>query len=458
MKFRALAARAGGIQLFARRVRLAQAQIVLDRAVKQVGVLVDRGNPRAQVVARHVAKIHAVDPHGAPQGIVEAQQKARDRRLSGARTSDDRDPLAPGHRKRETRVHRFPLTRIGEADIVEFERGTVGRVRRRARTGRLRHRRPGFENAHDRLGRRLAHHAGIELRAHVAQRAEQFDAHHQDDQKRCEFHLAGLDAPGADGERRGRADGDRGVGHAAAQRACRVDPHRAAGEVRGPPGEDPAPGPALPEHLECRQPLHRVEELRRERRVGPRAFQARTAIQMDQRRRKNQRDQRRRDQDRGDGQVEKGHEAEDADRGEDRDQQGRKELTEIDLELLDAVARGKGHVAGPFAAEPCRTERDHLVVDRPAYRELNLRGRPVRNHDPRELEKTAQHDHRSDQRERPRQGVEIRPLENKRDQPAQQGQPGNAGGRGRESENDGKGEPAAHAQRERPEPGVRIHD
>ncbi len=61
------------------RIRLAEAQILLDRAVEQIGVLMDHGDLAAQGFRIERAHIPAADPHHPRLRIEQAQQEARDR-------------------------------------------------------------------------------------------------------------------------------------------------------------------------------------------------------------------------------------------------------------------------------------------------------------------------------------------------------------------------------------------
>ena len=61
-----------GVDLLGRRVGLAEAQILLDRAVKQVGVLADHGEPASQVVEAERANVVAADADAPLLGVVEA--------------------------------------------------------------------------------------------------------------------------------------------------------------------------------------------------------------------------------------------------------------------------------------------------------------------------------------------------------------------------------------------------
>ena len=69
----------GGFELGLGRIRLAEAQILLDRAVEQIGVLVHHGDLAAQRLGIEGADILAADPHHPGLRVEEAQQQPGDR-------------------------------------------------------------------------------------------------------------------------------------------------------------------------------------------------------------------------------------------------------------------------------------------------------------------------------------------------------------------------------------------
>src|SRR5438445_5153509 len=95
----------------------------------------------------------------------------------------------------------------------------------------------------------------------LAQRPEDLDAEHQDDQERGHRHGAGADAPGSERQSpRGPHRDDR-VGDAARERVASEHPHRAPEELASAQLELAGARPALAKGLERRQTLHRVEEV-----------------------------------------------------------------------------------------------------------------------------------------------------------------------------------------------------
>ena len=99
-------------------VGAAEAQVVLDRAVEQVGVLRDHGDHAADRVGIERAQILAADADGAGLRIVQAQQQAHDGGFAGAAGADDADALAGGDGERQAAMRRAAAAGIGEADVA----------------------------------------------------------------------------------------------------------------------------------------------------------------------------------------------------------------------------------------------------------------------------------------------------------------------------------------------------
>jgi hypothetical protein len=186
-------------------------------------------------------------------------------------------------------VGRLVDARIGETHVLEGDRGREpGRCILATRVvSNQRLRTQDFEYL---LRRRLAQHAVVQQHAQLAQRPEHFDAHHQDDQQHFEAHGSFGHPVGAQRQRRGGAHGDAGIGNAARQRVGRQHPHGAAEHFVGALGKQARPRGALPERLERRQTLDRIQELGGESAVGPAAGPTRGAVPGDERRRRHQGD------------------------------------------------------------------------------------------------------------------------------------------------------------------------
>src|SRR6185369_6810152 len=113
----------GGPELVGARVGLAHADVVLDGAVKEPGVLADEGDAASHLVEAQLAQIAAADRHPAAVRVVEPEQQPRDRRLARAARPDDRDPLARAHTEAQLDVRRTPGSGIGERDALEGHAG-----------------------------------------------------------------------------------------------------------------------------------------------------------------------------------------------------------------------------------------------------------------------------------------------------------------------------------------------
>ena len=87
--------------LLPRGVGLAEAQIVLDRAVEQIGVLPHDGDLGARRFRVERLEIDAADPHRARLRVVEPQQQNGYRRLSAPARPDNADALARRDLKRK---------------------------------------------------------------------------------------------------------------------------------------------------------------------------------------------------------------------------------------------------------------------------------------------------------------------------------------------------------------------
>ena len=434
----------------------AHADVGLDRAVEQEGVLVDDRDHAADLLERQLAQVVAAEADRALDRIVEAQQQAHDRRLAAARRADHADALARRHREAETVMHQARGAGIAEAHAFERE-ARRERLRQRRRR-RVLDQRPAVENLVEALRRRHADHALVQHRAQLAHRAEDLDAQHQDDEQRRQLHRAGLDPERAERERGGRAAGDRAVGDAARQHVGRQHPHGALEQALGLAVQVVAARLALVERLQRREALDRIEELGGEGRVGLLAIQRARDVELVPQRRREQGDQREHQHDRRDRQVDEGDGREDQDRRQQGDQELRQELAEIGLELLDPVDQRQRERAGALAPDRARAERGDLLVDDAAQRHLHPRGGLVRDHGAPMLEHAAQHHHRRDGGGRQQQLREALAGEQGADQPAQQAEARDAEGAGDETDQHGPGDAQPDAAGEGPKPRLDMHD
>ena len=156
-------------------------------------------------------------------------------------------------------------------------------------------------------------------------------------------------------------------------------------------------------------------------------------------------------------QIHEGDEREDEQRCEGGHEELRKILTEVHLELLHALHEGEHHVAGARAREVGGTERRHLSVERLPQMLLHAGGGVMRDHRAAVVERAAQ-----DQggRRQPDGGGE-RPErftgQHATQEPAEKGEPSDAGGDGGEADEDGGGDSTADADGQRPESRVQVH-
>ena len=106
----------------------------MDRAAEQPGVLQHHAEQVAQVAARHVVGVDAVDQDAAVVDLVEAQEEVDEGRLAGAGGTDDGHGLAGLHVEREIVDER----RVGQvAERHVFERDVAARVLENDRRDRV---------------------------------------------------------------------------------------------------------------------------------------------------------------------------------------------------------------------------------------------------------------------------------------------------------------------------------
>ena len=113
----------GGGEVRLAGVGAAEAEVVLDGAVEQVGVLRHHGDhlPHGARVER--AQVMPADPHRAALRVVQAEQQANDGGLAGAAGSDDADAFSGGNAEGQAVMRGAPAAGIGEAHGVERDAG-----------------------------------------------------------------------------------------------------------------------------------------------------------------------------------------------------------------------------------------------------------------------------------------------------------------------------------------------
>jgi len=124
----------GGAHFVVGRTLAAVGDVVVDRAGEQPGVLQHHAEQVAQVVARHVVRVDAVDSNATVVDLVEAQEQVHERRLARAGGADDRHGLAGLDVQREV------LDERSVRDVAErhvFERDVAARVLQHDRRDRV---------------------------------------------------------------------------------------------------------------------------------------------------------------------------------------------------------------------------------------------------------------------------------------------------------------------------------
>ena len=438
------------LELGGGRGRPSHPKVLGDRAVEEIGVLVDHRHERAQVGQRQIPDVAPAHDHAALLRVMEAEQEARHGRLPRAARSDDRHPLTRPGREGQALVRRAAAARIAEGHLFEGDRrGQARNVGDGA--GRSGDGRPHRQERQHALCRGKAEHALVEQHAEVPQWAEHLDAQHEDDQQGLEGHDARSDAVHAPAEGDGRAKGDAHVRDAAGQRVRSEHAHRRLEQLAAPRRQERGAHPALAERLQRAQPLERVQELSPERAVGPLAREAPRTVPPVPEGRRQQRHHRRAEQDERDRQVEPRHEGEDQHGRQGRHTQLRQILTEVHLELLHAFDHGQDDVARPRRREVRRAQGEHVRVHPLAQARLDAGRRGVGDHRPGVVESAAEADGERHSRDRSDQGLERHPGQDPPEQPAQETEARDPGGHGQETQEDGRQDAGSHPGREGPE-------
>ena len=119
------------LDILARAVGPAVADVVVDRVVEQHRVLRHHADRGPQAVLRHLTDILAIDPHAAGGHVVEAEQDARHRRLAGPARPHDRHGVARCHAEIDV-VQDRPRLLVVEVDMVEHDLAAAHLQRRGA--------------------------------------------------------------------------------------------------------------------------------------------------------------------------------------------------------------------------------------------------------------------------------------------------------------------------------------
>ena len=443
-----------GLDLGVLGVGLAEPQVLLDRAMEKRGVLLHEGDLSAHGLGIERAQVVAADPDRTRLRIVEPEEEARDRGFAGAARADDADAFPGRYREGEAVMGGTAGTGIGEADVLEGE----GRLyRRRPGARRVLHRCLGFEEGGDAEGRRLPHHALVQDRPQVPERAENLGPGHEHDEEGAEAHEPVRHAIGTHAEGHGSSDRDGHVGDAAGHGAGRQHPHGAVRELARFLRQHAAVGGTLAEGLERRQTLDGIEELGTEGLERPLARQARAPVETVEEHGQEEAEEGCRDHDACYRQVPPGDDGEDREWGQACDAELRQILPEEGLQLLDPVDDREHDPAGALAREPGGAEGGYLVVEGGAQVLLDPCGRAVCCHGAEMLEGPAQQDRGRDRRRGKGQGRRWRTRDDARQQPAEEDEARDPHTGGNEAGQDLDGELYPHAAHHVPETLVEIH-
>ena len=152
--------------------RVAEADVVGDRAREQVHVLQHQAEQPAHVGEIELADVDAVDRDPAARHVVEPQQQVDQRRLARAGGADDADALAGADLEADVLEHQVVVV-VGEPDVVEARCGPAPGAGRRAGARRRLDRHRLVEQLEDPLGRGHRRLQDVELLRHVADRPEE---------------------------------------------------------------------------------------------------------------------------------------------------------------------------------------------------------------------------------------------------------------------------------------------
>ncbi len=214
-EFQRLRAACGDAHFLVGGVRLADAEVVGERAVEQQRLLEHHADVPPQRGQLQAADIHAVDLDDAGLRVEGAVQKRDRRRFAGAGRADQRDGLAGQGGKRNV-LDRGPLAVIGKRDVVEFDE--AGEAAGIHRAGPVAHRGHRVQHVEEFLQARRLHEHAVDEAHHL------FELLDQHGRKTHEHHdLADRGLPlsvqvDADGEDRQHRDGGGGAGDDGDQR------------------------------------------------------------------------------------------------------------------------------------------------------------------------------------------------------------------------------------------------
>jgi hypothetical protein len=207
----------GRLELRRRGPRLAHAEVLGDRAVKEIGVLAHHRDEPAELIEGEIAQVAAADHDPPPLRVVEAEEEPGDGGLARPARPHDAHALPGLDLEGEIGVSGTAASGVGEGHAFESHGGGErGRVEQRALG--VSDQGLGLEDLDDAARSGDAQHPLVEDDAQLAERSEHLDTQHQDDEERAQAHLSRLDPPGAETQRHRRAHRHASVRDAAGER------------------------------------------------------------------------------------------------------------------------------------------------------------------------------------------------------------------------------------------------
>ena len=221
-----------GLDFRVGRARPSVGDVFLDRGGEEKGVLEDDGDLGAERFLRDLAQVATIQRDSASGGIVEAWHQAKEGAFARAGATDDPDDLAGRDREMQIRENGRP---VGIAKADPFEGDRAGSVGQSDRVGGIAHIVRAIEHLEATLRPRGCsfHRPG-----RVSERLERLIKHEQisaEDEERAEGKRSLQDMEGADVVHRRRAHGHKGAecegaGHVR-ERELKIRAQAAAGLV-----------------------------------------------------------------------------------------------------------------------------------------------------------------------------------------------------------------------------------
>ena len=244
------------------RVGPAQADVVAQRGVEQVGVLGHQRDLRPQAVQCEVPEVPARQRHRAGRGVPEAQQEMGAGGLAGARGTHQGHGLPRLHVQAHVPQRQAAARAVAEAHAVEADgrrTAAVGRQGRRA--GPVPHRHGlvlDLEHAPARLQRL---HQFLDRAGHVGHRPEGQQGEHGGQRQQRPVHLELAHQPYPGGEHRQGADAGHRLVEAGLERLVFVEGELGLGEPQAPGQHGRGPLLLVAEGEHLAHPLDAVHQV-----------------------------------------------------------------------------------------------------------------------------------------------------------------------------------------------------